>query len=192
MAWIFSRWRGVFQGRSGPRLIRQRRRVGRGPCQRPSTRSGWYALGRNPRRPKPGEKRPGYHAHQQERIALRYGSLGDGRRRAFVLALHGLRPGAHCPARVGCVGCRSEADGPSHAFSTVPTESGAIRPAPAATPAVAKAADGKLWFLPFDGVSVIDPRHLPFNKLPPPVHIEQITADRKTYEMHLRAGACPR
>ena len=39
-----------------------------------------------------------------------------------------------------------------------------------------------MWFLPCDGVSVIDPRHLPFNKLPPPVHIEQITADRKTYD----------
>jgi signal transduction histidine kinase len=39
-----------------------------------------------------------------------------------------------------------------------------------------------LWFLPFDGVNVIDPRHLPVNKRPPPVHIEQITADRKTYE----------
>jgi signal transduction histidine kinase/sugar lactone lactonase YvrE len=47
------------------------------------------------------------------------------------------------------------------------------------SPHVAKSLDGKLWFLPFDGVSVIDPRHLPFNKLPPPVHIEQITADRK-------------
>ena len=47
---------------------------------------------------------------------------------------------------------------------------------------VAKSSDGKLWFLPWDGVSVIDPRHLPFNKLPPPVHIEQITADRKTYD----------
>ena len=33
-----------------------------------------------------------------------------------------------------------------------------------------------------DGVSVVDPRHLPFNSLPPPVHIEQITADRKTYD----------
>jgi len=31
-------------------------------------------------------------------------------------------------------------------------------------------------------VSVIDPRHLPFNKLPPPVHIEKIVADDKTYE----------
>src|SRR5208283_2383696 len=51
------------------------------------------------------------------------------------------------------------------------------------TPRVAKASDGKLWFLPFDGVSVIDPRHIPFNKLPPPVHIEEITADRKKYQI---------
>jgi ligand-binding sensor domain-containing protein/signal transduction histidine kinase len=50
------------------------------------------------------------------------------------------------------------------------------------TPRVAKTKDGKLWFVAGDGVSVIDPRHLAFNKLPPPVHIEQITADRKTYE----------
>jgi signal transduction histidine kinase/ligand-binding sensor domain-containing protein len=49
-------------------------------------------------------------------------------------------------------------------------------------PGVAKSADGKIWFLPLEGVSVIDPRHLPFNQLPPPVRIEQITADRKTYE----------
>jgi signal transduction histidine kinase/ligand-binding sensor domain-containing protein len=50
------------------------------------------------------------------------------------------------------------------------------------TPHAAKSSDGKLWFLPSDGASVIDPRHLPFNSLPPPVHIEQITADRKTYQ----------
>jgi signal transduction histidine kinase/ligand-binding sensor domain-containing protein len=50
------------------------------------------------------------------------------------------------------------------------------------SPQVAKSKDGKLWFLPLDGVSVIDPRHLPFNKLPPPVHIENITADRTTHE----------
>jgi signal transduction histidine kinase/ligand-binding sensor domain-containing protein len=50
------------------------------------------------------------------------------------------------------------------------------------SPRVARASDGKLWFLPFDGVNVIDPRHIPVNKVPPPVHIEQITADRKTYE----------
>jgi signal transduction histidine kinase/ligand-binding sensor domain-containing protein len=51
------------------------------------------------------------------------------------------------------------------------------------SPRVAKASDGRLWFLPFDGVNIIDPRHIPVNKLPPPVHIEQITADRKTYDM---------
>jgi signal transduction histidine kinase len=50
------------------------------------------------------------------------------------------------------------------------------------SPQVAKSSDGKLWFLPSDGVSVVDPRHLPFNKLAPPVHIEQITADRKSYD----------
>jgi len=49
-------------------------------------------------------------------------------------------------------------------------------------PTVTKTPDGKIWFLPRDGVGVIDPRHLPFNKLPPPVHIEQVTADRKTYD----------
>ena len=51
------------------------------------------------------------------------------------------------------------------------------------SPRVAKTSDGKLWFLPFDGVSVIDPRHLSFNKLPPPVHIEEITADGKAYDV---------
>jgi len=49
-------------------------------------------------------------------------------------------------------------------------------------PQVAKTPDGKLWFLPWDGVSVIDPHHIPFNKIPPPVHIQQIIADRKTYD----------
>ena len=43
-------------------------------------------------------------------------------------------------------------------------------------------ADGKIWFLPFGGVSVIDPQHLAFNQRPPPVHIERIVADRETYD----------
>ena len=49
------------------------------------------------------------------------------------------------------------------------------------SPHAGKSPDGKLWFTTPDGVSVIDPRHLPVNKLPPPVHVEQITADHKTY-----------
>jgi signal transduction histidine kinase len=51
---------------------------------------------------------------------------------------------------------------------------------------VAKSADGKLWFLPWDGVSVVDPRHLPFNSLPPPVSIEQIVANRTRYALTAR------
>jgi len=51
------------------------------------------------------------------------------------------------------------------------------------SPQVAKSTDGKLWFQAPDGVSVIDPNHLPFNRLPPPVHIDQIIADRQTYDV---------
>jgi PAS domain S-box-containing protein len=50
------------------------------------------------------------------------------------------------------------------------------------SPQVSKSSAGQLWFLRWDGVSVIDPRHIPFNKVPPPVHIEQITADGKSYD----------
>ena len=50
------------------------------------------------------------------------------------------------------------------------------------SPRVAKSADGKLWFAPLDPVSVIDPHNLSYNKLLPPVHIEEIIADRKKYE----------
>src|SRR5215472_15360785 len=49
-------------------------------------------------------------------------------------------------------------------------------------PHVARSTDGKLWFSSGDGVSVVDPHHLPFNPLPAPVRIEQITADHKAYD----------
>jgi len=42
--------------------------------------------------------------------------------------------------------------------------------------------DSKLWFAHADGVSFFDPRDLHFNKLPPPVHIEQVKADGKPYD----------
>jgi len=60
------------------------------------------------------------------------------------------------------------------------------------SPGVARSADGKLWFLPNDGVSVIDPRHIPVNKLPPPVHIEEIIADRKSYWKNITGVASSR
>jgi signal transduction histidine kinase/ligand-binding sensor domain-containing protein len=53
---------------------------------------------------------------------------------------------------------------------------------PTYDPPVAKGTDGKLWFLPNDGVSVFDPRRLSINTLPPPVHVEQVTADHQTYD----------
>ena len=49
-------------------------------------------------------------------------------------------------------------------------------------PVMSKSPDGKLWFAHGDGVSAIDPRHLPFNGIQPPVHIEQVTADGKVYD----------
>ena len=56
------------------------------------------------------------------------------------------------------------------------------------TPQVAWSSGGKLWFSPGDGVSVVDPHHLPFNNLPPPVHVEQIVADHKIYAVAADAG----
>ena len=44
-----------------------------------------------------------------------------------------------------------------------------------------KSADGRLWFNVLDGVAMVDPRHLGLNILPPPVQIERIAADRKSY-----------
>jgi len=55
-------------------------------------------------------------------------------------------------------------------------------------PRVTKATDGRLWFVSNSGVSVIDPHHLVTNKIPPPVHVEQIIADHKTYEATLDAN----
>ncbi len=58
-------------------------------------------------------------------------------------------------------------------------------------PVVTKSTDGKLWFVHLDGVSAIDPPHLRINRVPPPVHIEQITADGQAYSptpgLHLPA-----
>jgi len=54
------------------------------------------------------------------------------------------------------------------------------------SPSIAKSTDGRLWFNTVDSIQMIDPRHLAFNKLPPPVHIEQIVADDKTYWQNLQ------
>jgi signal transduction histidine kinase/streptogramin lyase len=50
------------------------------------------------------------------------------------------------------------------------------------SPVVSKATDGKLWFVTYGGAGVIDPRHLAVNKLPPPVHIEEVKVDGKVWD----------
>jgi signal transduction histidine kinase len=50
------------------------------------------------------------------------------------------------------------------------------------SPQVTKSTDGKLWFSTGDGISFVDPNQLPFNNLQPPVQIQQLIADRKTYD----------
>ena len=44
-------------------------------------------------------------------------------------------------------------------------------------PMVAKSSDGKLWMIYPGMLGLIDPANLPRNAIPPPVHVEQITAD---------------
>ena len=60
------------------------------------------------------------------------------------------------------------------------------------SPKAAKLTDGRLWFATLKGVSIVDPRHLPVNKLPPPVHIEEIAADHKTYWRNSSRGSSDR
>ena len=53
---------------------------------------------------------------------------------------------------------------------------------PMANPKVGKSPDGKIWFTTGNGITMVNPRHLPFNNLPPPVHVEQVTVDGKTHD----------
>jgi signal transduction histidine kinase/ligand-binding sensor domain-containing protein len=48
-------------------------------------------------------------------------------------------------------------------------------------PADSKAPDGRLWFVTGVSVQMLDPDCLYENALPPPVHIEDVIADRKAY-----------
>jgi len=47
---------------------------------------------------------------------------------------------------------------------------------------VTRSPDGEIWFQGFGGASVIDPQHLPSNRMTPLVHIERVTANGKTYD----------
>ena len=75
------------------------------------------------------------------------------------------------------------ADDPSHTIKTaVLNSSDGVRSGvdfPSWSPHAARFPDGRLWFAAPDGVSVVDPRHLPFNNLPPPVHVESVKVNGK-------------
>ncbi len=55
-------------------------------------------------------------------------------------------------------------------------------------PRMAKDGDGRIWFAPVNGVSVVDPHYLSHNSLPPPVHVERVTANRKSYDLATAHG----
>ena len=59
-------------------------------------------------------------------------------------------------------------------------------------PAVAKSPDGRLWFANDTLLQVVDPHHLNENRITPPVHIEQIVADRKNYAPQEKLRLPPR
>ena len=56
-----------------------------------------------------------------------------------------------------------------------------VQPGGAPFGAAARSPDGRLWFANGVALQMIDPSHLTGNALPPPVHVEQVLADRKTY-----------
>ena len=49
------------------------------------------------------------------------------------------------------------------------------------TPRASEAPDGKLWFVNGTVAQMIDPKNLPRNGLAPPVHIESLIVDRRSY-----------
>ncbi|PWT83471.1 MAG: hypothetical protein C5B57_06765 [Blastocatellia bacterium] len=57
-----------------------------------------------------------------------------------------------------------------------------VRPGLASfAPKASRSPDGRLWFANDSVVQMLDPAHLVENTLPPPVHIEQVIADRRSY-----------
>jgi signal transduction histidine kinase/ligand-binding sensor domain-containing protein len=56
-----------------------------------------------------------------------------------------------------------------------------VQPGGAPFGAAARSPDGRLWFANGISLQMIDPNHLTGNALPPPVHVEQVVADRKNY-----------
>ncbi len=54
-----------------------------------------------------------------------------------------------------------------------------------------KTSDGRVWFGSQKGVSVVNPENLSVNTLTPPVHIEEISVDDRSFDLHQLAEAAP-
>jgi signal transduction histidine kinase/ligand-binding sensor domain-containing protein len=48
-------------------------------------------------------------------------------------------------------------------------------------PQAVQSLDGRLWFVNGQSLQVIDPDHLKMNEISPPVHVEEVVADRRNY-----------
>ena len=58
-----------------------------------------------------------------------------------------------------------------------------VQPGRAPFGGAARSPDGRLWFANGVTLQMIDPDHLTANALPPPVHVEEVIADRKSYSL---------
>jgi len=56
-----------------------------------------------------------------------------------------------------------------------------FQPGEAPFAGAARSSDGRLWFANVSALQMIDPEHLKENTIQPPVHVEEIIADRKSY-----------
>ena len=180
------RGRFVFQGWCGPRLVHNRRWAGKGACGGYSTRSQWGSVG--------ATQEGGLSRIKDGHVATLTTNNGlpcDTIHWSIEDDDHSLWLNTACGlVRIA----RTELDAwiadPKHRIETTLWDAadgvGLASTSPAYfNPPVAKSADGKLWFLGGEGVSVVDPHHLAFNKIPPPVHIERIIADHKSYWQNL-------
>lgn len=55
----------------------------------------------------------------------------------------------------------------------------------------AQTPDGRLWFVQFTALQTIDPSRMTINRIAPPVHIEELFADRKSYSIHQQVRLPP-
>ena len=66
-------------------------------------------------------------------------------------------------------------------FKLLDVFDGALAMSTSFRPNASLSPDGRLWFANQNVVQMIDPAHLEGNPIPPPVHVEEVSADRKTY-----------